>query len=579
LDRDLLELAVRLGGVSGPLSPVAREEAPAYQAGQQHEFTVMDPFAPSLRTVKATLRLITPHAYFYIEDGLDVSQEDLEEAGRDFEEIVYPIVARDFGQEWTPGVDSDRHITLLHADLPGLGGYFSEGDEHPRAASPGSNEREMIYLDISSLRPGSDAYNGLVAHELQHLVHWKGDPSEEVWVNEGLSELAGELASGGSGATLKVVAPPETQLNTWKPLGAGNAPHYTTSHLFIRYLLEHYGGFEDARRLLEEPADGIEGMNAYLAPFGVTFEDVFADWLVASYLDAPDGGPYSYADAEVEASPATTLADYGEGEDSVHQFAADYIEVELAEGDAVFSFDGDEAVKAIPNEPYSGLGQWWAGRGDGIDSTLTGEFDLAGLESATLTFRTWYDIEEHWDYAYVMASGDGGGTWQILGGRQTSDENPLGLGYGPAYTGKSGGGDSPAWVEESIDLSPFAGQRILLRFEYITDEGINLDGWAIDDIAIPELAFLDDVEEDGPWQAQGFQRLTTPLTQRFIVQVIEMGETTSVRPLPLDEANRGEVRLSGFGATLDKAVIVVAAASDGTTQAAPYRYSLRAAQP
>jgi len=574
-----MELAVRLGRTGGPLSPVARQEPPTYQEGQQHELTVMDAIAPSLRTVNATLRLITPRAYFYFQDGLDVSQEDLEEAGRDFEEVVYPTVARYFGQEWTPGVDSDRHITLLHADLPGLGGYFSDADEYPRAVSPTSNEREMVYLAIDGTKPGSDAYNGLVAHELQHLVHWKADRTEEVWVNEGLSELAAELARGGSDSTPMAVAQPDTQLNSWGPLGTGNAPHYAASYLFIRYLLEHYGGWEGARRLLEEPADGIEGINAYLAPFGVTFEDVFADWLVANYLDDPNGGPYSYADAEVEVSSADTLKDYDEGEDDVHQFAADYIEADLAEGDAVFSFDGDEAVKAIPNEPHSGLGQWWSGRGDAIDSTLTGEFDLTGLESATLTFWTWYDIEEQWDYAYVMASSDGGSTWQILRGRQPSDENPLGLAYGPAYTGKSGGGDSPAWVEESIDLSPFADQNILLRFEYITDEGINLDGWAIDDIAIPELAFFDDGERDGHWQTQGFQRLTAPLPQRFIVRVIEMGETTSVRPLPLDAANRGEVRLSGFGSTLDKAVIVVAAASDGTTQTAPYRYSLRAAQP
>ncbi len=579
LDRDLLELAVRLGRAQDPLSPVARQEPPTYQEGQQHEFTVWDPLTFSLQTVNATLRLVTPHAYFYFQDGLDVSQEELEEAGRDFEEMVYPVVTRHFGQEWTPGVDSDRHITLLHADLSGLAGYFSDGDEHPRAASPASNEREMIYLSVSGIRLGSDNYNGLVAHELQHLVHWNADPTEEVWVNEGLSELARELASDGSGSARIAATQPDTQLNAWEPLGAGNAPHYRTSHLFVRYLLEHHGSFEDARRLLEEPADGIDGINAYLAPFGVTFEDVFADWLVANYLDDPDGGPYSHGDAEVEVSPATTLTDYGEGEDSVHQFAADYIEVDLAEGDAAFSFDGGEAVKVIPNEPYSGLGQWWSGRGDSIDSTLTGEFDLTGLGSATLTFWTWYDLEEPWDYAYVMASSDGGRTWQILSGRQTSDDNPLGLAYGPAYTGKSGGGDSPAWVEESIDLSPFAGQKILVRFEYITDQGINLDGWAIDDIAIPELAFFDDAEEDGSWQAQGFQRLTASLPQRFIVRVIEMGETTSVRPLTLDEANRGEVRLSGFGATLDKAIIVVAAASDGTTQAAPYRYSLRAAEP
>jgi hypothetical protein len=547
--------------------------------GQQQEFTVMDAIEGSLRTVNAALRLVTPHAYFYFQDGLDASQEDLEKAGRDFEEIVYPTVARYFGQEWTPGVDSDGHITLLHADLPGLGGYFSDGDEYPRAASPASNEREMVYLNIDGTKLGTDHYNGLVAHELQHLVHWKADPTEEVWVNEGLSELASELASGGPDSRSIAVAQPDTQLNAWEPLGGGNAPHYAASYLFIRYLLEHYGGWEGAHRLLDEPADGIEGINAYLAPFGVTFEDVFADWLIANYLDDPNGGPYSYADAEVNVSSAASLAGYDEGEDSVHQFAADYVEVKLGEGDAVLSFDGDETVKVIPNEPHSGRGQWWSGRGDAIDSTLTGEFDLTGLESATLTFWTWYDIEEHWDYAYVMASSDGGSTWQILRGRQTTDENPLGLAYGPAYTGKSGGGDGPAWAEEGIDLSSFAGQKVLLRFEYITDEGVSLDGWAIDDIAIPELGLVDDAEQYGSWQAQGFQRLTALLPQRFIVRVIEMGEATSVLPLPLDEANQGEIRLSGFGATLDKAVIVVAGASDGTTQTAPYRYSLRQAQP
>jgi immune inhibitor A len=579
LDRDLLDLAVRLGRVPGPPSPVARAEAPVYQEGEQHQFTVLDAFGPSLQTLNATLRLITPHAYFYFQDDLDVSQEDIEEAGQDFEETVYPTVVRYFGQEWTPEVDSDRHITLLHASLPGLGGYFSDADEYPRSVSPASNEREMVYISVAGTSHASDAYNGLVAHELQHLVHWNGDPTEEVWVNEGLSEVARELGSGGLGSTPVAVTLSETQLNAWEPLGGGNAPHYATSYMFIRYLLEHYGGFEEARSLVEEPADGIEGINAYLAPFGVTFEDVFANWLIASYLDDPNGGLYSYADADVDVSSVITLTDYGEGEDSVHQFAADYIEVELADGDAVFSFDGGEAVKAIANEPHSGRGQWWSGRGDAIDSTLTGEFDLTGLESATLTFWTWYDIEEHWDYAYVMASTDGGSSWQILRGSQTSDENPLGLAYGPAYTGKSGGSEGPTWVKESIDLSPFAGQEILLRFEYITDEGVNLDGWAIDDIAIPELAFLDDGEEGRSWQAQGFQRLTAPLDQSFIVQVIEMGETTSVRRLPLDAANRGEVRLSGFGSTLDKAIIVVAAASDDTRQTASYGYTLRAAQP
>lgn len=584
-DRDLLELAVRLRQAPAPLSPIAREEPPAYAVGDRHEFTTLDVFEPSIVTVTAVLRLVTPHAYFYVEEGADVSEEDLAKAGRDFEESVYPAIVANFGPAWTPGVDSDPHITLLHADLRGLSGYFSGDDEVPRAASPYGNEREMVYLNLGSDKPGSDGYNALLAHELQHLVHWHADPTEETWVNEGLSEVAREMIAGSLGSTASAAASADIQLNAWEPLGHSNAPHYGISHLFFRYLLEHCGGLDGARGLLDEPADGIEGIERYLAPFGVTFEDVFADWLVANYLDDPAGGPHSHSDAEIEASPTVTLTDYDQGEGSVHQLAADYIEVRLPEGDAVFSFDGDAAVKVLPNEPHSASGQWWSGRGDAIDSTLTAEFDLSGLESATLRFWTWYNLEEHWDYAYVMASTDGGATWQILSGQHTSDANPVGDAYGPAYTGSSGDGDEPTWVEESLDLNPFAGGKVLLRFEVVTDAAVNLEGWAIDDIAIPELGFFDDVEEDGlrqgasAWQAAGFQRLTARLPQRFIVQVIEMGETTSVRTLLLDAANRGEVRLSGFGSTLDKAVVVIGAATEGTTETAAYRYSLRPAPP
>jgi hypothetical protein len=571
-DRDLLDLALRLGRVANPVSPIAQTEAPALVEGDRHTFNVLDPLTPARENIEATLRLITPHAYFYFQDGRNVSDDDLARAGREFEDEVYPEVTRYFGSEWSPGVDSDPHITLLHAGLSGVGGLFSDGDEYPQAGSPASNEREMVYLGSD---PGSSGYNGLLAHELQHLVHWNADHNEEAWVNEGLSELAAEIVGGGTGHTGAALANPDTQLNAWEPLGSSNIPHYGMSHLFVRYLLDRHGGWEGAAQLLKQPADGIAGIDAYLAPFGTTFGDVFADWVIANYLDDPAGGRYSQPNMEAPASPAATLDDYQDSDGEVHQFAADYIEVELPQGDAVFSFDGAETVSAIANEPYSGAGQWWSGRGDAIDSTLTAEFDLTGLASATLRFRAWYDIEEHWDYAYVMASTDGGNTWRILPGGHTTEENPLRLAYGPAFTGKSSDDDTPSWVEEAVDLTPFAGKKILLRFEYITDEGVNLDGFAIDDIEIPELGFFDDAEGDGPWQAEGFRRLTGPEHQRFVVQVIEMGQTTTVTTMPLDEVDSGEVRLSGFGSTLDKAVIVVAAVTDGTRQTASYRYSLQ----
>ena len=37
-----------------------------------------------------------------------------------------------------------------------------------------------------------------------------------------------------------------------------------------------------------------------------------------------------------------------------------------------------------------------------------------------------------------------------------------------------------------------AGRDILIRFEYVTDQGFNLRGALLDDIAIPEIGFLDE---------------------------------------------------------------------------------------
>ena len=90
------------------------------------------------------------------------------------------------------------------------------------------------------------------------------------------------------------------------------------------------------------------------------------------------------------------------------------------------------------------------------------------MDSATLSFWTWYSIEESWDYAYVEVSTDGGETWSVLEGALSSPESGLGIGFGPGYTGRSDG-----WQQDTVDLTPYAGAEVLIRFEYVTDEGVN----------------------------------------------------------------------------------------------------------
>ncbi|MFQ6019557.1 MAG: hypothetical protein ACE5KW_02255 [Dehalococcoidia bacterium] len=569
--RDLFDLAVRFGRVPPGSPRPARQSPLGHKEGEVREFHLIDLEPPRLRTVRAVLKRISEHAYFFFEEGVTVDDDGLAGAAADFEATVYPTLTDRFGPEPSPGIDADPRITLLHAHLQGAGGYVSSADQFTRPVSPRSNQRDILYID-AGLPPGSPSYNALLAHELQHLIHWNADPDEEAWVNEGLSQVAAETIDFQAGAIASFLLDPDLQLNNWSLLEDDPTPHYGASQLFFRYLLDRFGGRERASDLLSQPANGIAGVNGYLRAFDTGFAGAFADWLAANYLDAASG-PYAHQGTDMSVSNVTLVHSLGPGQDTVAQFAADYLEVDPPSGGAVFRFDGTETVPALDLEPASGSALWWSNRGDSIDSRLTCELDLSDVNAASLRFSTWYEIEEGWDYAYVSASSDGGVTWQPLPGRHTSDYNPVAVAYGPSYTGHSGqtppGGQekAPRWVEELIDLTPFAGGPLLIRFEYVTDDATNLRGFAVDDIAVPEIDFRDGAEAKGPCRAKGFVRLDRPLSQRFILLAIDR-EKGEVRNVGLEEGNRARIPVSR------PLTLVVAAATDVTVERAHYRWEL-----
>jgi hypothetical protein len=214
--------------------------------------------------------------------------------------------------------------------------------------------------------------------------------------------------------------------------------------------------------------------------------------------------------------------------------------------------------------------------------TLTRSFNLTGLTEATLNAWLWYDIEDGWDYAYAEGSIDGGATWHILPGKYTTTENPSGNSYGPGYTGMSGARDAnsanPEWIQETFDLSPFAGNEVLIRFEYLTDEAIHRPGLCIDDMSVPELGYSYDADEgDDGWVAQGFIRCDNTVPQRYIVQLIRFADhgQVTVERLSLSEEQKGTLTLHGFDQTMKKAVLAISAATRGTDETADYHYEIR----
>ncbi len=226
----------------------------------------------------------------------------------------------------------------------------------------------------------------------------------------------------------------------------------------------------------------------------------------------------------------------------------------------------------VPEHPYSGDFAFWSNKGNESDMTLTQTFDFREQDGPlTLNYWAWYDLEEDFDYVYLEASVDGE-NWEILTTPSGTGADPQGSNYGWGYTGFSGNG--PVWVQETVDLSRFTGQEVTLQFEYITDANLFAEGFLLDDIAIPEIGYFSDFEQDdGGWQAAGFARIQNQLPQTYRVALISLGDATRVDYIELGADNSVDIPLT-FGDGVDEVVLVVTGTTRFTRTPAAYRFSI-----
>lgn len=553
-----------------PESRAAVHDAPHYHVGDLHIFWIGDEERHEYWQTDATLIVKTDHAYLYVSQGTEFDIDQLDQAADLFEAQIYPTNRRYFGSEWAPGIDNDPRITILVTDqLPdGLAGYFSSSDEYPISMKPRSNQREMIYVTSDYLADLA-LFGQLLSHELQHMIQWNQDRSEALWVNEALSEMAEEINGyGGVLGSTQYWSDPDIQLTNWADDSNDSYRNYAASKLFFSYLSERFGGYDILRDLSSNNADGIEGIEELLhaGDYQADFRDVFGDWVVANLLDDPTvgEGKFSYQlQGGVEPRFRATLRQGEVIAGWVSQFGSDFVEIDASPGTNL-TFDGSSLVQVVSAEPHSGEFAWWSNRRDMMSSSLTRLVDLCFVDEAHLTFWTWFDIEEHFDYGYVAVSGDSGATWTTLAGTHTTAEDPNYANYGYGYTGKSA-----AWLREEIDLSQYAGETILLRLWYLTDPGLNQPGWLVDDLAIPEIDFQDNAESgESGWTVDGFVRSSNSLFQTYLVQLVEYGAEVTVRQLELDSANSGEIQLRD---DTHRAVLIVSGTTRWTSEAAPYR--------
>jgi immune inhibitor A len=492
--------------------------------GAQVPFWTYDFAAKKPTRITATLRVITDHAKWWVQNDVQVDLEQLRVSATAFETKVYPTNRLLYGQEWTPGVDSDPHINILFVRIPGAAaGYFNSSDELPLWVNEFSAERETVYINSLAARPGTAYLSSVVAHEFCHMIQYAKQKRSAVWFNEGQAQLCEQANGFPVSHAQTFLSLPDTQLNDWPELEQSQA-HYGLAYLFLEFARQQAGGDDLINAFMAHGIDTPADLDTVLRARGQRgLEELFADFAAANaFIGSTAEARYSYPNGLAFRTPAgptdqdrVTLGNTVAS--STHEYAARY--VELPRAAMRVHFDGARQTKLLPTDPHSGKAMWWSDRADGLDSTLTRTVDLRGATRPTLSYWTWYEIEKDYDYAYVAVSTDGGARWTTLPAPATTNDDPNGTNLGNGYTDNSGGGKTPAWIQQEVDLTPYAGKEIQVRFEYVTDGALNLHGLAIDDITITGV-LNDDAESDNGWKADGFVRSTNVVAQRFLVQVL-----------------------------------------------------------
>ncbi|WP_030487329.1 choice-of-anchor J domain-containing protein [Micromonospora chokoriensis] len=371
------------------------------------------------------------------------------------------------------------------------------------------------------------SYEGIFAHEWQHLLQYYADPHETNWINEGLSDFAMSLTGySDSKATVfdrgaeshlycyqgfgivqtpynanpRDCGGPENSLTLWGESPNPNAvlADYGNAYSFMLFLYDRYGMDFMSRLHRDGARQGLASLDAQLE--SVKVHDVYQvihDYQSMTLLDKVVGDARLGITLGVSKSRVTTpslrstvnlASAAANGTPGAAPNGADYVQLGAGKG-KLFSgrdlksvkFQGAKTLPALPltwttttqDADRPGNAVLFSGNASNLDSTAVTSVAVPTTDP-TLRFTAKYGAEFGYDYGYVTVSTDGGTTYTAIPGDHTVD-GP----FGPALNGTTEGFEA-----RSYDLSAYAGKTVLLGFRYVSDGGVNEGGLLLDDITV-----------------------------------------------------------------------------------------------
>ena len=485
-----------------------------------------------------------------------ITQQQVNYLGDELKNQILRVDEEHFGDLGAAASGSDALVTLVYnvqdeayydcEQDSYTAGYFAP--EYLSGDSLGMNVMVIDALDWANrigdptTAPWSDGnaendrpelYEGVVAHELEHMLMNYSDPGELSWVDEGLADMAAFLNDydmTGSHLTYQQVFHRETSLTRW----GGGLENYGASFSYFLYLWERaggngggklapdlkYDGGQTGDRLIKlifaEEADGMEGVqnaiDTWNAGPGANLEsaaELFKDWAVTMYLDDEKSPLFDLKNIDLGPGSDGWTVDLanevfwdGRGSykgalpdskfdrlknrpaSSALPFGVSYEKLRNPGPRVSLSFQGEPFAQVAP---HSGADHWWAGYQSQSDHVLGLDTPVAAGDK--VSFWNWHFIEEGWDYGFVEALV--GGEWKTVpvtdasGAVVSTDDDPHGGNTeGNGITGTSGGEyfvDEPTYQQYSITVPAGATD---VRWRYSTDAAYLDTGWFIDDVTV-----------------------------------------------------------------------------------------------
>ena len=244
----------------------------------------------SFKLINAECIAASEYAYFFIQEGLSITQDQIDIITASFDND-YKIIHQLYDTE--NDIDNNGKVAFLIADFDdGLMGYFYTPDKYPDGtfSDAKSNEADVLYINHKYFEKtrwdnNKEDVKATFIHEFQHMVLFDSrvrnniNTNVSVWLNEGLSMLAEYYG----GYTL----PHERYIYSFFSSSQGKSlitndstQNYGLSLLFTRYLQERFGnGF--IKKIYQSKETGVKAVEEAV---NMDFNSLFQDFIKMLFI-------------------------------------------------------------------------------------------------------------------------------------------------------------------------------------------------------------------------------------------------------------------------------------------------------